>query len=780
CPAIPALPACPACPGAPAPVSAPSASGGLSELPDLRLLIAFASLLVLASCGCMGAAVVTVWGTSRPLGRRSSAAEPRAESTPTILDQEAELGSLAQEQLSVIRQRRMQGLGIEAGDFGAVQYNVPGAPLYHERLVLIEPGAGTTVSVLTPDGDNYEADIIWFGLMAGGACGGGAPLGAGGAVVPVYRFQHVPTPAAFQEEACQPWELESELWLRPWVLRLWPLELAPSLALEVLYLEPGPLLALTCLLLLGHSLWVLAVSSYLEAVVLELQLLEEHRCLLWMFVSSLSVTMTTLWLCRFMVSNGQTPLGRHARWKADAKLQNNDGGVENHLMCCQMLESLATFDQLNLPDIAGAEIMARSIQLSEERYRDRMPSFAGSSGETTQDAFLYMGLDHVRGNVAVCPALQSWVSAELQKEVSVMKERRKAREERASAKQNKNKTKKDGKVHAACVTTMLSTGDTDWLCDYQVNLLRDVNEAKAGKLKRERSTRAQQAAAKVEATVAFPWMSVLEKIAVKPGTVALYQGVLVLRGAPCAELARPPCAAGRERFREFLAGAARRPLVGDARGVGGETRGTGGGLLDDALEAEQEAKRAARPKATALRSAGLAFGTAEGRARGKDKAPLDADPALADASQALHMAHQRQADCQQAVERVRGAAAGEVSVREMLVTWGGSWTAKGHQLMQARVLGQDDEAMLARVASCAAGNRRTHFVAGPSPALELRRQMSQLIQSVPVRRQMSQLIQSVPAPLAAELLPSGQHAGPGAAAQRRGRAASRGLASPAG
>eukprot|EP00959_Pyramimonas_sp_CCMP1952_P302547 6330455-Pyramimonas_sp.AAC.1 len=56
-----------------------------------------------------------------------------------------------------------------------------------------------------------------------------------------------------------------------------------------------------------------------------------------------------------------------------------------------------------------------------------------------------MGLDHVRANVAVCPALQSWASAELQKEVSVMKERRKAREERASAKQNKNNTNKDGK-----------------------------------------------------------------------------------------------------------------------------------------------------------------------------------------------------------------------------------------------------------------------------------------------------------------------------------------------
>ena len=97
----------------------------------------------------------------------------------------------------------IQNLGVQAGDFGVVQYNVPGPPLLHERLVLIEPGAGTTVSGLTPDGDEYDedwvvgGDIVFFGLLAGGACGGAPPAGPGGAALPVYGFRHVPTPAQF-------------------------------------------------------------------------------------------------------------------------------------------------------------------------------------------------------------------------------------------------------------------------------------------------------------------------------------------------------------------------------------------------------------------------------------------------------------------------------------------------------------------------------------------------------------------------------------------------------
>ncbi|CAK0857973.1 unnamed protein product, partial [Prorocentrum cordatum] len=51
---------------------------------------------------------------------------------------------------------------------------------------------------------------------------------------------------------------------------------------------------------------------------------------------------------------------------------------------------------------------------------------------------------------------------------------------------------------------------------------------KAGKLKKERASRAREAASKVDACDRFPWMSVLEKIAVRPGTVLLYQRTLRL------------------------------------------------------------------------------------------------------------------------------------------------------------------------------------------------------------------------------------------------------------
>ena len=55
-----------------------------------------------------------------------------------------------------------------------------------------------------------------------------------------------------------------------------------------------------------------------------------------------------------------------------------------------------------------------------------------------------MGSQLTRGNVCVCPLLQEWASAQLAKEQALLKERRKAREERDLAKKgNKTKGKKE-------------------------------------------------------------------------------------------------------------------------------------------------------------------------------------------------------------------------------------------------------------------------------------------------------------------------------------------------
>ena len=107
--------------------------------------------------------------------------------------------------------------------------------------------------------------------------------------------------------------------------------------------------------------------------------------------------------------------------------------MDSHEGGCRLLETLCCYDQLNAPNIAAAEIAAREIQVAEERYRDKV---AGNS-EDRIDSNLARGSDLVRGNLCVMPDLTQWIATELSKEYAVMKERRKAREERTLARPKK-------------------------------------------------------------------------------------------------------------------------------------------------------------------------------------------------------------------------------------------------------------------------------------------------------------------------------------------------------
>ena len=72
--------------------------------------------------------------------------------------------------------------------------------------------------------------------------------------------------------------------------------------------------------------------------------------------------------------------------------------------------------------------MVRQIQRIEEKYKDRFPvSF--ESHNASQEMHLFAG-GASRGNLCICPALETWISAQLKDEAAVATERRKAREER--------------------------------------------------------------------------------------------------------------------------------------------------------------------------------------------------------------------------------------------------------------------------------------------------------------------------------------------------------------
>jgi hypothetical protein len=143
---------------------------------------------------------------------------------------------------------------------------------------------------------------------------------------------------------------------------------------------------------------------------------------------------TVLWVCRFMKENGGTPSGWHSKWVSLMKLQATDAGVHAHEIGCKTLEIMICFDQLQVGSLAAAEFCARQIQLVEEKYRDR--GVPKDSLELVSEAALFSGA-RSKTTICVCPTLSEWIAEEMRKEAAIMKERRKAREERNLAKPQK-------------------------------------------------------------------------------------------------------------------------------------------------------------------------------------------------------------------------------------------------------------------------------------------------------------------------------------------------------
>ena len=135
---------------------------------------------------------------------------------------------------------------------------------------------------------------------------------------------------------------------------------------------------------------------------------------------------TVVWLLRFFRDNGGSPVAYFSKFKAEGKLNATDPGIDEMERACRCLETMICYDQLNAGNIACAELLARSIQMVAEKYRER---FVGDK-EGSEERHLLMGTHAVRGNLPICPLLSDWLSDELRKEAAVMKERRKAREER--------------------------------------------------------------------------------------------------------------------------------------------------------------------------------------------------------------------------------------------------------------------------------------------------------------------------------------------------------------
>ena len=137
-----------------------------------------------------------------------------------------------------------------------------------------------------------------------------------------------------------------------------------------------------------------------------------------------------LWGLKFMLEHGNSPTGWHAKWKSDLKLQSTDPGVETHDTLCRIFQYGTCYDQLNLGNLVIAETMMRELMFVEEKHRDRITGGGKEGGGSVSEKALFTGHEQ-RVNLCIFPELVAYIGDEMRKEALIMKERRKAREERA-------------------------------------------------------------------------------------------------------------------------------------------------------------------------------------------------------------------------------------------------------------------------------------------------------------------------------------------------------------
>ena len=140
---------------------------------------------------------------------------------------------------------------------------------------------------------------------------------------------------------------------------------------------------------------------------------------------------TLKWCIEWLNSRDGGAKSHHRLWLSGEKLQPTDWGVNIHEVALRVLQHAVEYDMLDVPNIAGLELLVREAQMVEFHYvkKKREQSKKDGNHGLVQDEMQYF-----RGNLhqvehMICPALIEYASTEIGKEADRVKQFRKAREE---------------------------------------------------------------------------------------------------------------------------------------------------------------------------------------------------------------------------------------------------------------------------------------------------------------------------------------------------------------
>eukprot|EP00929_Paragymnodinium_shiwhaense_P061827 TRINITY_DN30893_c0_g1_i1.p1 TRINITY_DN30893_c0_g1~~TRINITY_DN30893_c0_g1_i1.p1 ORF type:complete len:406 (+),score=91.50 TRINITY_DN30893_c0_g1_i1:264-1481(+) len=147
---------------------------------------------------------------------------------------------------------------------------------------------------------------------------------------------------------------------------------------------------------------------------------------------------TVAWCLRFL-KRRHTPLDHHLAFKSSAKLQSDQWGVQEHEFLLRVVETAGSYDQLDLSNCAWAESVFRRLQTIEWAYHDKVKDSAiGTSGRLdAEEMVAFAGQSKAGDLLMVAPTLLDHVKGVVEKDAVILKNLRKAREERLERRKEK-------------------------------------------------------------------------------------------------------------------------------------------------------------------------------------------------------------------------------------------------------------------------------------------------------------------------------------------------------
>ncbi|CAK0804921.1 unnamed protein product, partial [Prorocentrum cordatum] len=149
---------------------------------------------------------------------------------------------------------------------------------------------------------------------------------------------------------------------------------------------------------------------------------------------------TLLWCLSFMSTMAGTPTAWHQRWLTAMALADDDEYAKLHETLCRVLDLTVVYDQLQVAEMASFEVVARQLQLLEERvYESRSApptaaapkaksgarSAATVTAASMAETSYFLGAGVSKANLCISPKLLECIADQMKAEAAISKERRK-------------------------------------------------------------------------------------------------------------------------------------------------------------------------------------------------------------------------------------------------------------------------------------------------------------------------------------------------------------------